>query len=122
MTNIDRYKLVTEIDIENEFKHSRYIRFPVDGSKEFDYKARGSFDAFFHSMKQRNYAPSVKNPKLIYHVQSWEEKVISSNILKNLFEETGLDLLGTTPLIECDDLWEFYSLIGYDRKTKKFAL
>jgi hypothetical protein len=108
--------LVTEIGMPG-CSHLRYIRFPVDGDKDFDYRMRTTFNAFFHGAKQRNYKPTVKKVTRLYHQQDWETKVRDNDLLK---EMTGKDMLEKFGVTDVANIKEFFALIGYDNKTKKW--
>jgi hypothetical protein len=113
--------LVTEIRMP-DCKHLRYIRFPVDGGKDFDYRMRTAFNAFFHSAKRRNLKkipdPTVGSVSVrLYHQQDWESKLSTNNMLKEI---TGRDMLEEHGVIDVANIKEFFALIGYDNKTKKW--
>lgn len=107
---VDNHKplmiVASEIDLKDGCKHLRYIRFPLDDGKyPICYRSRVSYNSFAHGMKGRNYCPNQKNAKLLYHCDHEEMK-------------TWMD--PNVAIIDVQNLWEFYKLIGYNYKTKKY--
>lgn len=104
--------IVTEIFLKDGFKHGRVFRFPSDPKSgkvdstgnTFDYRARVSTNCFFFSTNKRNY----KRDEVLYH-SAWEEE---HKLLR--FSTHTIDY------IDVDSIWDFYKLIGYDYKTKKY--
>jgi len=104
--------IVTEVLLKEGHRHNRVFRFPVDpkGGKTdtlgnpFDYRARVSTNCFFFSTNKRNY----KRDEVLYH-SAWEE---DHKLLR--FSTHAIDY------IDVDSIWDFYTLIGYDYKKKKY--
>ena len=110
----DGYIFVTEVSFKKEGRHTRYFIFPLDGSDPAGggrYRLRTSFNAFFHSRYRRN-----RTEDWLYMQKSEEEFRVSKQFEKRWMP----DIYHDVPFILCSDLWEFYKLIGYDKKTKKF--
>ena len=111
------YVHVTEIDRSNS-KHNRYIRFDLDDSKDFCYRSRVSYSAFFHSYKRmRNHTNKfLYISKQVYEFQidvdTWDYMMKKNPNLP--------DIYSSVPVVTVKNLWEFYKLIGYDYKTKKW--
>lgn len=98
--------VASEVDLRNGGKHLRYIRFPLDDGKyPICYRSRVSYNAFAYSVKGRCYKPNKKNAEFLYHCDHEEEK-------------TWMD--ESVPIIDVENVWEFYKLIGYDYKKKKY--
>lgn len=96
---------VTEIDLKNRYKPIRYIRFPLDDGKHpMCYRSRTSYSSFACGLKQRNYSPNKKHAKLFYYCQIEAET-------SSFYE---------IPIIDVNNIWDFYKLIGYNYKTKKY--
>lgn len=109
--------IVTEIDLVDQYKHLRYFRFPVDPNGSFDYKSRTAINAFAHSTKQRNYKPNFKEATFLYHFQdevSWQ--ITKDCLIKSL----GFDPRADKEIIECASIFEFFKIVGYNNKTKKW--
>lgn len=102
-------RIVTEIDLLDGCKHTRYFRFPLDADKEFCYRSRVSANAFFFGGKKRNYT----KPKHFLYIEKTEEE----------FEcGANMRIIKTPEFIELSSIWEFYKLIGYNYKTKKWNI
>jgi hypothetical protein len=111
-------RLITEIDCTSANRgHLRYIRFPLDGGKDFCYRSRGSINAFAHSPKGRNWRPNMRKPERLYHLQDWDEHVFRTNLI---IEMTGRNPFENIPLIDVPDIWSAYKVIGWDWKAKKY--
>lgn len=89
-------RTIVELD-QKDYRHVRYFEINIDGEKDFNYTARVSLNAFFNVDYERN-----ENKEFLY-VQ-----------LPKFNFENGV------PVILVDSLWEFYNLIGYNYKTKKY--
>ena len=85
--------------------HRTYYRFDLDDGKNFCYRTRMSFNAFFHSIKDRN----VSNG-FLYHT----DRKDSIEKIAKIFDDYPVNW------IDCKNIWEFYQIIGYDYKTKKY--
>jgi hypothetical protein len=98
--------IATEVDMTDGCKHLRYIRFPLDdGKTPICYRSRVSYNAFAYSVKGRNYNPNFKNARILWACDHEDQK-------------TWMD--SDIPIIDVKNVWEFYKLIGYDYKTKKY--
>jgi len=76
----------------------------IDQDKEpWDARARGSYNSFFHGSKRRNYTD-----EFLYSAEPVDEILLELQHIK--IEE----------LDQVDSLWDFYKIIGYDYKTKKY--
>ena len=101
-------------------KLARRFLFDVDDGKDFCYRSRVSFSAFFHGTKQRNMRGGAwPNFDVLYHQQDLDcfqahLKIFEKSLGKPLPE-------GYDTLIELPNLWEFYKAIGWDYKTKKWS-
>jgi hypothetical protein len=100
-------RIITEIDLSNGCKHTRYFRFPLDGGKEFCYRSRTSYNAFFNGMKKRNY---TKPRHYLYAGKDEEEFEINKR----------MRLIENPEFIDVSSIWEFYKLIGFDYKNNKW--
>ena len=117
------YLIVTEVNLKPPFEHRRVFRVPIDAvgsytssdGYRFDYRGRGSINAFFHSLKKRNH----KNKEILYHSCHEEEHFISERVKKESYTKYKIPYQEIT-YIEVDSIWDFYKLIGYDYKKKKY--
>jgi hypothetical protein len=104
------YNIVfTEIDLKDGCKHKRYIRFPLDSGKDFDYRARMSYCYFASGLKKRNWRPSHKKPEIVYsghREDEWKVSYAPHNM---------------APVVDVGSIWEFYDLIGYNYKQQRWA-
>ena len=83
-------------------EHVRYITFDLDDGKPIlCYRSRVSYSAFAHSLKRRNC--SKKHLYVCDHARD-RARFMQKNV----------------PMIEVPNLWDFYKLIGYDYKRKRF--
>lgn len=80
---------------------NRYFEVDIDGGKLFDYRARVSFGAFYDLVR---HPERSCNEKLFY---------VERPLLKSEKDES-------VEVITVGSLWEFYKLIGYNYKTKKY--
>lgn len=95
---------VAEIDCRDGHKHLRYIRFPNDAGKDFCYRSRMSINSFAYHPKGRNYNPSKKNPKYLYHFEWHDYRHFAKGV----------------PVVDVASIWEFYVLVGYNYKKKQW--
>jgi hypothetical protein len=81
-----------------------YFLVDIDGGKTFDYRARVSINAFF------SLRGSVKNRRVNGDLRYAER------------EPSEISWMGLkdSDAIKVDSVWEFYELIGYNYKTKKY--
>jgi hypothetical protein len=114
--------IATEIDMKDDNKPRRYFRFPLDDGKwPMCYRSRMSHSAFAHSVKGRCYKPSKKNAEILYHNQHEDEFQWSQDNWKEACERNNIKY-EKPELIEAENLWEFYKLIGYNYKKKKYDI
>ena len=108
---------VTELT-RSDSKHNRYIRFDLDDGKDFCYRSRVSHDAFFRNYKRmRNHTD-----KFLYiskHTDEFQIDVDAWAFMMNKHPDLS-DIYNSVPVVTVKNLWEFYKLIGYDYKTKKW--
>jgi len=117
------YLIVTEVNLNPPYEHRRVFRVPIDGEGcyktsegyTFDFRSRRSINAFFHSKKKRNY----KNKEILYHSCREDEHIISENIWRETYRKNNIPRKEIT-YIDVDSIWDFYTLIGYDYKNKKY--
>lgn len=106
---------VTEIDLETN-KHKQYFIVDIDGGKkEWCYRGRGRHNTFFHNKKRYNYAPNFNDALFLYHVQSEEDKKVSTDLL---VKALGYDPFAEIPKWEFKNINDFFVFIGFDYKTK----
>lgn len=110
-------EIVTEIDLLNGREHLRIFKIPVDPAGSFDYKSRTAINAFTHSLKCRNYKPTKKKATHLYHFQDQQEWDIARHCYMVSF---GHDPRDSIPVTECSSIFEFFKIIGFDNKTKKW--
>jgi hypothetical protein len=103
-----RKVLVTEIGLPS-CEHIRYIWFTLPDvvGEKGGYVATISYDYFFHGIKGRNWRPSRKHARRLYIGRLPDE----------IFDNTITD---GVPQVEVPTVWDFYKLIGYDYKKKKY--
>jgi len=114
------FQVATELDINKCSNHIRYIQIDIDGGKSFCYRGRVSFNAFAHGSKHRNY-----NAKkgFHYYFQSLDTFLIYHNSTRNFFNNVlGKEYCQDIPILTVSSLWEFYKLVGYDYKKKKWLI
>ena len=89
--------ILTIVELEKtECQHIRYFEVNVDEGENFNYRARVSLNAFFNIDFKRN-----ENDKFLY-------------------VETAKRVDEKAETVKVNSLWEFYKLIGYNYKTKKY--
>lgn len=101
-------------------KHTRYIRFDLDDGKDFCYRSRVSHAAFFHHYKKmRNL-----NDKFSYISIHMNQFQIDLDVWAKMMKEHPdlPDIYSSVPVVIVKNIWEFYKLIGYDYKTKKWIV
>lgn len=101
---------IKQMNIDDNQKVAIHL-VPIPEFKEKDFYRIGvSFDAFFHSTRERNKSDKY----FFYHryTEDWEK----DDLLYKMIEESENNL----PRIEHKSLWDFYDYIGYDRKRKKY--
>lgn len=99
-------------------KHNRYIRFDLDDGKGFCYRSRVSSGAFFHHFKK----PRNRSDKFLYssqHLDEFQHYLESWARMKEKHPDLP-DIYSSVPVVDVKNIWEFYELIGYDYKTKKW--
>ena len=93
----------------------RWFVFDLDDGKSFCYRSRTSSNSFFHGRHRRNWKPNPVKPQFLYikkHIDEFnEEKEIKRGI--------GVEEVGTTHYLK--NIWEFYKMIGWDYKNKKWV-
>lgn len=109
--------VVLELALNEDHTHNQYIRFDLDDGKDFCYRSRVSHGAFFHSAKQRN-----RNKKFLYTSKHDNEHQISIDHWREMMNKYPnlTDIYASVPIVHVKNLWEFYKLIGYDYKSKKW--
>jgi len=107
--------IVTEIFLKKDCEHGRYFKFSV--GRENYYKTATALNAFFNNPHtHRNY----KKKEILYHSQLFEEFEMSNNITEKSYKKLGIELR-PKKLIELNSIWEFFEVIGFDNKTKKWV-
>ena len=99
--------------------YTRIIEFDMDSGKNFCYRGRTSYEAFANPLKGRYYN---REAKLRYHLKrkvefKWELRNWKRTMIRNPFVPDVFDI----PTVKVGSLWEFYKLIGYDYKRKRYA-
>ena len=110
--------IVTEIFLKEGCRHGRYFRVPIDGKgcyvddcgNTFDYRSRGSVNSFFFGVKKRN----QKKKERLYHACDEDEHITTLAITKKLSNHP------MPSYIDVDSVWDFYKLINYDYKARKW--
>lgn len=100
-------------------KHTRYIQFDLDDGKPLCYRSRMSHNAFFHGFKtQRN-----RNSRYLYTYKHLEEHRWTMESWKRTMSQHPeiKDIYGSVPVVTVKNLWEFYELIGWDYRKKKWS-
>lgn len=108
--------VVTELCRET-CEHVKYLKFDLDDGKPFCYRSRTSSNAFFHGAKEYN-----KSQKFLYIGKHEREHQIMIDVWKkSMAKHPELpDTYSSVPVVHIKNLWEFYNLIGYDYKRKKY--
>ena len=111
--------VVRELNTKS-YKHIRYIHFDLDDGKGFCYRSRVSSGAFFHSCKGRNI-----NGDLRYIERRKEEHEHDLEFWGRMkgaaaMEEILVDTDNKIEEVSVKNIWEFYKLIGYDYKKKRY--
>ncbi len=93
---------ITQIELKSPYRHIQYHKFsfPEFNDKGF-YRTMISYDAFFEGVKVRNYSKNY-----LYYLRrdkDWEDR--NHNL----------------PVIEHENLLDFFKNIGYSRETKEFV-
>lgn len=105
-------------------KSTRRFVFDLDDGKyPVCYRSRTSSNAFFHSLKQRNWkgGKDPQNFKTLYHFKLEEDFRRETEHLKKFLNTIDCKLPEDyNQLIELPNLWEFYKEIGWDYKSKKW--
>lgn len=118
----DDWKIIvaTEIDMHDKGRWLRQFTFHLDANKESCYRSRMSYNAFRHNGSQ--YAPTRKREtaSLLYHAAGVNEKIIHDEVFKNTSQDKYVPWYDRCPVIELNDIWEFYKYVGFDYKTKKW--
>lgn len=98
--------------------HTRYIRFDLDDGKQFCYRSRVSHDAFFRNHKKKR----NRNDKFGYVSKRMYEFQFDVDAWTHMMKKHPdlPDIYGSVPVVTVKNLWEFYKLIGYNYKTKKW--
>jgi hypothetical protein len=110
------YLIVTEVFLKEGCRHGRVFRLPIDPiGTTFHYRARGSINSFFHINKKRNY----KKDEVLYHSAGEVEHIIGQDIWRETHRKHNMPHTEIT-YIDVDSIWDFYTLIGYDYKKKKY--
>lgn len=102
--------LMKEIPLDGS-AHTRMWLVDIDQGEDMHYQSRVSFNAFMFSKHKRN-----QTDKFLYYGQSLEEAEMTSDSMKK-FGSIGYDF---TKIEKVDSIWDFYKIIGYDYKSKKF--
>ena len=100
----------TEIDRKNSCKHVAIHLFEADG-----YRDLTSYNAFFNSLKRRNWSPSR-----LFVGKTKDEYDLDISSIKASFAKLGLTV-AVVPEIKHESIWDFYKYIGYDFKKKKLT-
>lgn len=110
--NPPTYFIITEVLLNKGCEHGRYFRMPLDpGGKEFSYRGRTAVNAFFFGLKNRN----RKGKEVLYHIQEEGESKRSLEITQKHLPDWP-----TPVYINVDSIWEFFKIIGFNNKTKKY--
>ena len=97
-----------------EFAPGRVFRIDV---ANMPYRHGISFDAFFN--KSRNWNPSKKSAKLIYTRCPEFEFETCDNTVTETMKKHGIEMRWL-PIIDIKDVHEFFNIVGYDIKNKKW--
>jgi hypothetical protein len=92
--------LVKEISLD-DYRHTRKWIVDIDCGETLNYRGRVSSNSFFYGKHKRN-----RTDKFLYH-------------MKGVWEEYDDDKV-PDDIERVDSIWEFYKIIGYDYKKKKF--
>ena len=110
--------ILNVIELTRPGVHNRYIRFDLDDGKLFCYRSRISHGAFHSYKHKRN-----RNGQYVYlskHMKEFQGDV--ATWAKMMAKHPALpDIYSNVPVVTVKNLWEFYKLVGYDYKRKKWS-
>lgn len=104
--------IVREINLAT-YKHERYFTFDLDDGKDFCYRSRMSSNAFFHGSKEGKPRPNRSATHLYV-----SDHLGETYAQKRLAEDQAM--FGPIPVLTPSNIWEFYQLVGYDYRKKKW--
>ena len=106
------YKIVTKIANSCHKHHKQCYRFTFRTPEGLPiYRDAVSYNAFFNSVKQRNWHNGI----LYYSRDETEFYNDAKRLAETLNEEVE-----TYEIIDTGTIWEFYKLIGWDHKSQKY--
>lgn len=76
-------------------------------------------------MKRRNYkvyTPEITGSFILYHVECETEYWMAHEIMAESARRCDLKDWDDLPVVDVEGIWEFYKLIGYDYRKKKYGL
>lgn len=101
-------KLITEIDLLDSCRHTRYFKFLLPYAHKDGYRQVTSYNAFFNSDREKNYRIEENDPTRtrthVYHQQ--DDTPVGPNKVPGL------------QVIDVLDIFDFYKLIGFDYKQR----
>lgn len=104
--------IVREVEL-GSFRHCRYFVFDLDDGKPFCYRSRTSHNAFFHG-GVRNDRPRRNRSASHLYVMDFLDESFAQKWLDEDCDRTGI-----VPQ-HLDNIWDFYRVIGYDHRKKKW--
>lgn len=116
-------KYVTELDGARDYQPNLVFKFDLDDGKIFCYRSRVSYNSFAFGGRNNNKPRNRNNKfgkKLIYHCRDENDYKLTQQSFIRTFEMYG-GVYEEPPMVELKNLWQFYNVIGYDYKSKKFV-
>lgn len=100
--------IVEEFDWNDVNSISKFYEVDIDGKDKSPYRARKSYGSFLHGPSDKNLSPDGRIFMFVCYGRTTPTFELHEKIH------------GKIDLIEVESLWEFYKLIGYDYKKKKW--
>jgi hypothetical protein len=111
MSETDNNPMMKYITCHNDKEYIVVYAFPLDAGKNFCYRSRGSFNAFFYNHKKKRFRD--KNRDLRYYAEDeWSYK----NSITGKWA-----YMQDVPVVDCTSIYDFFEKIGYDYKKGKYT-
>jgi hypothetical protein len=114
--NTGQAHIIVETKKSDDSPRRRWrLRLPEVSQHDF-YRQVCSFNAFFCGLKGRNWKNGIYRGVGIIPAGDWTLYNQAHESDYNITKLPDIDL----PIVDVDGIWEFYKIIGFDYKTKKY--
>jgi hypothetical protein len=111
---LNDYIVISKICLKTSNHLGYFIFKRLKYNEKCHYRHLTSFNSFFHGKNRKN-----ENENYLYYMQ-YGFDLLAMFKHGSFFAKTDIERIKTLGVEVCTDLYDFYTKIGYNRKTRKY--